>query len=100
MNREKADLLYNFIDENPQLCVCTVAKDLRSRMNVVFRLLKNGEPNEDLEKSFVKQAEMNGMVGLAGHRSVGGLRASIYNSLPIESVQFLTKFLSKFNSTQ
>ena len=64
-------------------------------MNVVFRLLRNGTPSEDFEKDFVRNAEQNGMVGLAGHRSVGGLRASIYNSLPIESVQYLIEFLQK-----
>ena len=94
MNLAKAQLLYDFIDSNPNFCVSLVDKKYRSRMNVVFRLVTDGIPDVEIEKQFLMKAEKSKLIGLAGHRSVGGLRASIYNSLPIESVQHLIKFLS------
>jgi phosphoserine aminotransferase len=60
-------------------------------MNVVFRL-----PSEDLEKKFVKEAEIEGMIGLKGHRSVGGIRASIYNAMPMAGVEKLIDFMNEF----
>jgi len=63
----------------------------RSRMNVTFRL-----PNEALESTFAKEATRAGLIGLKGHRSVGGIRASIYNALGIESVQALVEFMQEF----
>jgi len=66
----------------------------RSVMNVTFRL-----PTEDLENRFAKAAEAQGLIGLKGHRSVGGLRASLYNALPLESVQALADFMIEFQRT-
>ena len=66
-------------------------KEDRSRMNVTFRL-----PNEDLEAKFVKESKAAGMDGLKGHRSVGGLRASIYNAFPEEGVNALVSFMQEF----
>jgi len=63
----------------------------RSDMNVVFRL-----PSEELEKKFVKEAEALGMIGLKGHRSVGGCRASLYNAMPLEGSQALASFMKDF----
>ena len=63
----------------------------RSQMNVTFRL-----PGEALEKQFVKEAKAAGMVGLAGHRSVGGIRASLYNAVPSEACQALASFMADF----
>jgi phosphoserine aminotransferase len=63
-------------------------------MNVVFRL-----PSEDLEKQFISEASAAGMVGLKGHRSVGGIRASIYNAMSIEGCQALTSFMGEFART-
>jgi len=60
-------------------------------MNITFRL-----PSEELEKQFVKEAEKDGMDGLKGHRSVGGIRASIYNAFPEEGVDALTSFMREF----
>ena len=60
-------------------------------MNVTFRL-----PSEDLEKKFAKQAEAEGLVGLKGHRSVGGLRASLYNAVPIDAAKSLVEFMAEF----
>jgi phosphoserine aminotransferase len=70
------------------------AKDSRSRMNVTFRL-----PSEELEKAFAKQATAAGLDGLKGHRSVGGLRASIYNAFPEEGVDALVQFMAEFERT-
>jgi phosphoserine aminotransferase len=90
-NRKKGDLLYAAIDDNPDFFRAPVAKDSRSYMNVVFRL-----PSEELEKKFVSEAAKQQMVGLAGHRSTGGIRASIYNACPYESVERLVSFMKDF----
>lgn len=89
-NREKAQLIYDRIDED-EFYRTPVEKGSRSLMNVVFRL-----PSEDLEKEFLKEAEGRNMQGLKGHRSVGGLRASIYNACPRASVEALASFMDEF----
>ena len=90
INKEKAELLYNFLDES-KFFTSQVEKKDRSIMNVTFVA-----PNEDLNKKFVSEAEKNGLVSLKGHRSVGGMRASIYNAMPIEGVKKLVEFMKKF----
>lgn len=89
-NKAKADLLYNEIDRN-SLFVGTVAKEDRSRMNINF-VLKNKEH----ESEFLKYCESKNLSGLKGHRSVGGLRASLYNALELESVQALVDAMKEF----
>lgn len=91
-NKAKADLLYNEIDRN-SLFVGTVAKEDRSRMNVNFVL-----NNKDYEAEFLKFCEAKGLSGLKGHRSVGGLRASLYNALELESVQALVDAMQEFEA--
>ena len=91
-NKEKAKLIYDQIDHD-DFYRTPVEKESRSLMNVVFRL-----PTEELEKTFLKEAESLDMHGLKGHRSVGGLRASIYNACPRESVEALAKFMKDFRS--
>jgi phosphoserine aminotransferase len=91
LNRAKGDLLYGVMADNPDFYHCPVADDSRSYMNIVFRL-----PNEDLEAKFVAEAKAAGMVGLKGHRSVGGCRASIYNAMPLEGVEVLADFMREF----
>jgi phosphoserine aminotransferase len=91
-NIAKANLLYNEIDRNP-LFVGTAAKEDRSRMNICF-VMASGY--ESLEADFQKFATERGMVGIKGHRSVGGFRASTYNALPIESVQALVDCMKEF----
>ena len=91
-NKAKASLLYNEIDANP-LFTGTVAKEDRSLMNICFVMSKG---HEALEKEFLKETEANGMVGLKGHRSVGGFRASTYNALPKASVQALVDLMQDF----
>ena len=90
-NRKKGDLLYGAIDANADFFRAPVEKESRSYMNVVFRL-----PTEELEKKFLGEAAKAGMVGLAGHRSTGGIRASLYNAVPYESVATLVGFMSDF----
>jgi phosphoserine aminotransferase len=90
-NKEKADELYAAIDASNGYYRCPVEVDARSEMNIVFRL-----PSEELEKKFVAEAEAQGMVGLKGHRSVGGIRASCYNAVSIEGVRRLTSMMKSF----
>ena len=89
-NARKADKLYAEIDRT-DFYRGHAARDSRSRMNVTFRL-----PSEDLEKKFIKDATAAGLDGLKGHRSVGGLRASIYNAFPEEGIDALVQFMSEF----
>lgn len=89
-NQKKADMLYGFIDQS-ELFKCPVAVEDRSLMNVVF---VTGDA--DLDKKFVAEAKEEGMINLNGHRSVGGMRASIYNAMPVEGVEKLVAFMKKF----
>ncbi|HLF28739.1 MAG TPA: 3-phosphoserine/phosphohydroxythreonine transaminase [Anaerolineae bacterium] len=90
-NAAKAQRLYAVIDASGGFYRGHARPDSRSRMNVTFRL-----PSEDLEKQFVKKSQAEGFVGLKGHRSVGGLRASLYNALPLESAEALAQFMQEF----
>lgn len=89
-NVEKANLLYDFLD-NSNLFKGTVVKKDRSLMNIPFIL-----PSDELNAKFIKEAEAKGFVNLKGHRSVGGMRASIYNAMPIEGVKKLVDFMKDF----
>jgi phosphoserine aminotransferase len=90
-NREKAALLYNCIDESDGFYRAHAEKGSRSFMNVTFTL-----PNEELTKKFLTEAKERGLIGLAGHRSVGGCRASIYNAVDYEACEVLVDFMQKF----
>jgi phosphoserine aminotransferase len=90
INREKAGLLYSFIDSS-DFFTGTAESKSRSLMNITFRL-----PEETLEKNFVEQALKNGFGGLKGHRSVGGCRASIYNATSLAAVEALADFMKVF----
>lgn len=94
LNIQKSSLLYNEIDRN-RLFTGTVAKEDRSRMNVCFVMAPGYEA---LEEEFTKFAQSKGMVGIKGHRSVGGFRASLYNALPLESVQALVDCMKEFEA--
>ncbi len=89
-NEKKAKILYDFLDSSV-LFKGTVEKDSRSLMNVPFIT-----GNDELDAKFVKEAAENGLVSLKGHRSVGGMRASIYNAMPVEGVEALVSFMRKF----
>ena len=90
-NRRKAARLYGVIDGNPRFFRSPVEKESRSVMNVVFRL-----PSPELEEQFISDAKKRGMVGLKGHRSVGGVRVSTYNAVPYEWVDTLAGFMEEF----
>jgi phosphoserine aminotransferase len=93
-NKAKADLLYAEIDRNP-LFVGTVATEDRSRMNVNFVL-----NDKSMEDEFLKLCKERNLSGLKGHRSVGGLRASLYNALELESVQALVDTMKEFEESK
>lgn len=89
-NQKKAGMLYDFLDQS-KLFRGTVEKKDRSIMNIPFVT-----GNEELDKKFVKEAEAAGFVNLKGHRSVGGMRASVYNAMPVEGVEKLVAFMAEF----
>jgi len=101
-NEKKAKLLYDAIDSSNGFYHCPVEKDSRSLMNVVFRVAgANGQsaaanPDEATEKEFGKQAAAAGLVGTPGHRSVGGMRVSLYNAVEPSSVEALVSFMREF----
>lgn len=90
INIKKANLIYDLLDSSDFWTTVT-DKGSRSIMNIVWRLA-----NEDLEKKFISEAKAANMIGLKGHRSVGGIRASIYNSVPMTSVEALADFMKEF----
>ena len=90
INNEKANLLYNEIDRN-SLFTGTVAKEDRSKMNVSFVM-----NDVEKEKLFLNFATENSIIGIKGHRSVGGFRASLYNAMPLESVAYLVGLMREF----
>ncbi|MGE5599824.1 MAG: 3-phosphoserine/phosphohydroxythreonine transaminase [Bacteroidota bacterium] len=90
-NREKAKIVYDAIDGSGGFYQGHARPEARSLMNVTFRL-----PNEELEAVFVKEAKAEGLVNLKGHRSVGGMRASIYNAMPVEGCRKLAEFMGEF----
>ncbi|OPZ60669.1 MAG: Phosphoserine aminotransferase [Deltaproteobacteria bacterium ADurb.Bin510] len=91
LNNQKAALIYDVMDASNGYYKGTVEKGSRSKMNIPFRL-----PSEELEKKFVKESEAKNLIGLKGHRAVGGIRASIYNAIEVENVQRLADFMVDF----
>lgn len=91
----RSSLLYSTIDSSDGFYVNPVHKNARSRVNVSFRI---GGPHgdEELEKKFLKEAEAAGMIQLKGHRSVGGIRASLYNAITVQQVEKLTQLMRQF----
>jgi phosphoserine aminotransferase len=90
-NTAKAEVVYGAMDRSGGFYRGHAQPESRSKMNVTFRL-----PDEDLEKKFAKEAAAEGLDGLKGHRSLGGIRASIYNALPHEGVEALAQFMTEF----
>jgi phosphoserine aminotransferase len=93
VNKQKAELLYQAIDDS-SFYSNNIDKANRSRMNVPFFL-----PDPELDKAFLSQAQENGLLALKGHRIVGGMRASIYNAMPLEGVIALVEFMKEFERT-
>ncbi|MBQ9630552.1 MAG: 3-phosphoserine/phosphohydroxythreonine transaminase [Treponema sp.] len=97
-NEEKAKLLYDYLDSS-KFYFSPVEKNSRSLMNIPFLTREQNEEKADaLNKAFVKEAAMQNLVNLAGHRTVGGMRASIYNAMPLSGVQSLITFMENFAS--
>ena len=92
INRKKADLVYDAIEQSGGFYECHAQPGSRSLMNIAFRL-----PSEELQKKFLAGAAERDLVALEGHRSVGGCRASIYNAMPVEGVQKLSQFMTEFS---
>ena len=90
-NKNKATLIYNILDGSEGFYRGHAVKEDRSTMNITFRL-----PDENLEKAFVEEAKKENLIGLKGHRSVGGIRASLYNALPLEGAETLAQFMKNF----
>jgi phosphoserine aminotransferase len=93
INKTKKDQIYGMIDKYTDFYRGPVEVAGRSWMNLTFRL-----PDEELEKKFISEAKAAGFVGLKGHRSVGGIRASLYNSVPLEGAQKLAEFMEQFRN--
>ncbi|MDK2789211.1 MAG: phosphoserine aminotransferase [Epulopiscium sp.] len=90
INEEKAKILYDYLDDS-SFFKGTVVPKYRSLMNIPFV-----SPSPELDAKFIKEATAKGLVNLKGHRTVGGMRASIYNAMPIEGVKTLVEFMKKF----
>jgi phosphoserine aminotransferase len=90
-NEEKAKLIYDAIDESTGFYVGHAENDSRSLMNITFRV-----NNEELEKKFLAEAKQEGFIGVNGHRSVGGCRASVYNAVPYEACKAFSEFMVQF----
>lgn len=90
-NEKKKNLVYNLLDDNTDYFRAPVRKDSRSWMNIVFRL-----PTEELEQKLVAEGKAAGFIGLKGHRSVGGIRVSLYNAMTLEGAEKVTDFLNNF----
>ncbi|TNM89492.1 hypothetical protein fugu_003726 [Takifugu bimaculatus] len=95
LNRKKSSTIYDIINASNGFYVCPVEEACRSRMNVPFRVGKK-EGDEGLEKKFLDRASKRGMISLKGHRSVGGMRASLYNAVTVEEAEALADFMKEF----
>lgn len=91
VNRMKAQTLYEAIDSSGGFYINDIYPDARSKMNVVFKTA-----SEDLDRRFVLEAELQGLCLLKGYKTVGGMRASIYNAMPLEGVNALADFMKDF----
>lgn len=95
VSAKKAKLLYGALDAHPDIYRVVPDKSARSRMNLCFRITKGGDVDA-AEKAFLKEATSLGLTGLKGHRSVGGIRASSYNTITLESAEKLANFMKSF----
>ena len=84
-------MIYNIIDTDPDYFRSPIRENSRSWMNIVFRLF-----SEDLEQKFISEAKAVGMIGLKGHRSVGGIRVSLYNAMTLEGAEKVADFMENF----
>ncbi len=101
MADRKAKLLYDTLDAAPEVFSVCPDSNVRSRMNICFRIKSaaagDDKPDEAREKEFVAGAEKRGLLGVKGHRSVGGIRVSNYNAVPVGNVEKLVGFIKEFS---
>lgn len=95
VSAKKAQIIYAALDAHPDVYKVVPDKSVRSRMNICFRITKNGD-TDATEKAFLKEATSVGLTGLKGHRNVGGIRASSYNTISLEGAEKLAKFIETF----
>ncbi|XP_063050587.1 phosphoserine aminotransferase [Engraulis encrasicolus] len=95
LNKQKSSMIYDIISNSNGFYSCPVEPDCRSRMNVTFRV-GSSAGDEALEKKFLEGAAKLGMLSLKGHRSVGGMRASLYNAVTVEDSQALASYMAQF----
>ena len=93
LNVAKAGLIYDYLDQT-EFYHSPVAREDRSRMNIPFTLRSSA-----LDEEFLKHARAHGLIEIKGHRSVGGMRASLYNAMPIEGVRALAEYMREFERT-
>ena len=93
INQKKKDLIYNLLDSHSDFYKPTAEKNSRSWMNITFRL-----PTEGLEKQFLEESVANRLIGLKGHRSVGGIRVSLYNAMTLEGTEAVAEFMKSFKN--
>ena len=93
LNREKKELIYNLLDLHDDFFKPTAEKNSRSWMNITFRL-----PTEELEKQFIKEGTASGLIGLKGHRSIGGIRVSLYNAMTLEGAEAVAELMKSFKN--
>ncbi|KAK6184659.1 hypothetical protein SNE40_007090 [Patella caerulea] len=94
-SKKKSSLLYDIIDNSNGFYQCPIERDSRSRMNITFRIGVN-EEDEALEKRFIEEAHQSGLISLKGHRSVGGIRVSVYNAVHVHEAERLVDFMRDF----
>lgn len=92
INEKKAFILYDYLDGS-RLFEGMARKDSRSLMNITFRA-----GSDEVNAEFIKAAEQNGIICIGGHRTVGGMRASLYNAMPVEGVEYLVDFMRDFEA--
>ena len=95
ISNKKADLIYSALESHPKVYKIIPNKDVRSRMNICFKVTKNNN-TQAAEKEFLEQGTAKGLTGLKGHRSVGGMRASNYNAISLEAAEKLAKFIGEY----
>ena len=95
VSKKKAQLVYDAIEAFPEIYQIIPHTSVRSRVNICFRVTK-GNDTDAAENAFLEGATSQGLIGLRGHRSIGGIRASLYNSVPLEGAEKLAKFIGAF----
>ncbi len=95
LSNKKAELIYAALEAHPEAYKIVPDRAVRSRMNICFRVTRGGDVDA-AEKAFLKEATARGLTGLKGHRSVGGIRASNYNSISLNGAEKLAEFLGAF----